>query len=99
MVSPFSGITVAPNAETLSTVLIPSWAIQCPISRPFTKYRQDTQTVEACCKCQSQTKCQAANGANHYNGDGAHAMMLDDGEIDRSEFSHLISKSYPLKPV
>ena len=38
----------------------------------------------------SQTKCEADDDANHYNQGGAHAMMADDGKIDRSEFLHLI---------
>ena len=73
--------------------------VQCPLLYPFTKYRQETLTVEECCKCQSQTKCQRAVAANHLNIGGVQAMMADDGEIDRSEFSHLMSKSYALKLV
>ena len=87
---------MAPNAETLSSDSLPSGAVECPVQHPFAKFRQGTSTVEQCCKCQSQTKCQAASaGANYYNRDGALALMADDEEIDQSEFSSLNL----LKPV
>ena len=80
--------TVAPNLEILGNVILPAGAIQCPIEYPFAKYRQDTFIVEECCKCQSQTKCQTASGANHYNVVGANAMMQPNETADKSEFSN-----------
>ena len=61
---------------------------------PFAMYGEGTNTVQECCKCQYQTKCQASSGANYYNYGAALAMMADDGAIDQSEFSYLISKFY-----
>ena len=86
---------MAPNAETLSSHSLPSGAVPCPEQHPFAKFQQGTSIVEQCCKCQSQTKCQPSSGADHYNLDGALALMADDEEIDQSEFSSL----NPLKPV
>ena len=86
--------TVAPNLETLGYFPLPAGAVQCRMDYPFAKNREDTFIVEECCKCQSQTKCQTASGANHFNIAGAKAMMQPDEVVDRSEFSHLISKSY-----
>ena len=83
-----SPLAVAPDNETGSSLSVPSWAIQCPITYPFTLYEEGTVTVQECCKCLSQTKCQAYSGANYPNTGGAAAMMADDGEIDQSEFSH-----------
>ena len=90
---------MAPNAETLNSHSLPSGAVECPVQHPFAKFQQGTYIVEQCCKCQSQTKCQPSLQADHYNLDGAQALMVDDEEIDQSEFSPLISKSYLLKPV
>ena len=70
----------------------PSWAIQCPIKHPFSKYRDGTTTVESCCKCQSQTKCQAAGAANYPNVGGAAAMDVSvaDDVVDKSKFLKFI---------
>ena len=88
----FVGSTVASNLETLGYIPLPAGAIQCPIDYPFAKNQQDAFIVEECCQCQSQTKCQAASGANHFNVAGANAMMQPNEVVDRSEFLHL--KSY-----
>ena len=86
--------TVAPNLETLGLTSLPPGAIQCPIEYPFAKNRQDAFIVEECCKCQSQTKCQTASAANHFNIAGANAMMQPNEVVDRSEFLHLKSYRY-----
>ena len=83
----FVGSTVAPNLETLGLISLPTGAIQCPIDYPFAKHGQDTFIVESCCKCQSQTKCQTASGANHFNIDGANSMMQPNETVDKSKFS------------
>ena len=61
---------------------LPAGAVQCPIEHPFSKYGANSQTVEACCKCQSRTKCKAAAGATHYNIGGTNAMMQPNDVID-----------------
>ena len=67
---------------------VPSWAVQCPIKHPFSKYRAGSTTVDECCKCQSQTKCQAAGNANYPNVGGAAAMdnSVADDVVDKSKF-------------
>ena len=65
---------------------LPAGAVQCPIEHPFSKYAAGSQTVESCCKCQSQTKCKAAAGATHYNIGGANAMMQANDVVDKSKF-------------
>ena len=65
---------------------LPAGAVQCPIEHPFSKFTPNTETVEFCCKCQSQTKCIAAGGATHYNIGGANAMMANDDVVDKSKF-------------
>ena len=75
----------------MSSSSLPSWAVQCPLRYPYSVFGQGTDTVEECCKCQSQTKCQAAAaGVNYYNMGGIHAMMADDGVIDRCKSSDVI---------
>ena len=91
----FVGSTVASNLETLGYIPLPAGAIQCPIDYPFAKNQQDAFIVEECCQCQSQTKCQAASGANHFNVAGANAMMQPNEVVDRSEFSN--KKTNPSK--
>ena len=65
---------------------LPTWAKQCPIKHPFSKYKAGTQTVESCCKCQSQTKCIDSAGANYPNPGGADAMMKNNDVVDKSKF-------------
>ena len=84
----FVGSTVALNLETLGYVPLPAGAIECPIEYPFAKNRQDALIVDECCKCQSQTKCQTASGANHYNIVGSYAMMQPNETVDKSKFSN-----------
>ena len=74
--------------------ILPDGAVQCPFTHPFSKYGEGPNIVE-CCKCQSHTQCEvAAAGTKYYNFAGESAMMADDGTVDKSEFSHLISKFY-----
>ena len=86
--------SVAPDNETGNSHSVPSWVYQCPRTYPFAMYGEGTNTVQECCKCQYQTKCQASSGANSPNIGAVAAMMADDGEIDQSEFSNLTSKFY-----
>ena len=85
----FVDATVAPNLETLDfPIVLPAGAVQCPIEYPFSSYGPNTDYVEQCCKCQSQTKCRAASGATHYHIGGAVAMMQPNEVVDKSEFSN-----------
>ena len=91
----FVSSTVAPNLETLGYIPLPAGAIQCRIDYLFAQNRQDAFIVEECCKCQTQTKCQTASGATHYNIVGSYAMMQPNETVDKSKFSN--SKTNPSK--
>ena len=75
-----------PVAGATGAVSLPAGAIQCPIEHPFSKYGANSQTVESCCKCQSQTKCIAAAGQTHDNIGGVGAMMQANDVVDKSKF-------------
>ena len=67
-------------------------AIQCPVTRPFSKYGANNN-VDSCCKCQDQTQCvDAATGTNYYNIDGVKAMMADNDVVDKSKFFYYLSR-------
>ena len=94
-----SDILVDPNANNVAvnsvagaagTVLGPN-AVQCPIQHPFSRFAEGTETVDACCKCESQTKCTLVTdidipGINSFNLGGVDAMRYDDDVVDKCKF-------------
>ena len=83
-----AGAPAVGSTGPTSTTQSPNYQnpIQCPIKHPFPKFGEVTNTIEGCCKCKSQTKCQAADGANYPNMDGVEAMLADNDVIDKSKF-------------
>ena len=83
-----AGAPAVGSTTPSSTIQWPNYQqpIQCPIKHPFPKFGEGTNTIEVCCKCKSQTKCQAADGANYPNMDGVEAMLADNDVIDKSKF-------------
>ena len=66
---------------------LPAGAKQCPVTRPFSKYGANTNIVEECCKCQQQTKCEAAaDNVNSFNEGGVYAMRQNNDVVDKSKF-------------
>ena len=70
----------------------PQDAVQCPITHPFSKYGDGTNTVSACCKCGDQVRgCKAVGditdrtGINYYNYGGVKAMIQKDDVVDKSK--------------
>ena len=91
--TPSSAIKTWPDYHNLAeqNLAEPLWPnyqqpIQCPIKHPFPKFGEGTNTIEVCCKCISQTKCQAADGANYPNMDGVEAMLANNDIVDKSKF-------------
>ena len=85
--------TVVAGASAGAFVRPPVGTLQCPVTRPFSKYETNKNVVGSCCKCQDQTQCvDAAAGTTWYNYGGVMAMTANNDVVDKSKFFYYLSR-------